>query len=229
MSYLDDFFSLIYPNTCAGCGNPLRKHETVICNFCAFHLPVTDFHLDKENPVTQLFWGRVRLESASSFLYFNKGNTVQHLIHLLKYKGRKDIGIWLGKQFASLLKASPFFIPVDAILPVPLHPKKLKIRGFNQSEQIALGIHSAWDIPIITDALCRTTSSETQTKKTRFRRWQNVENIFAVCNAEKIAGKHILLVDDVVTTGATLESCITVLGKIPSLRVSLATLAVALD
>jgi len=162
-------------------------------------------------------------------LFFNKGNTVQHLIHALKYKGRKDIGIWLGKQYGMYLKLSPYFNPVEYILPVPLHPKKFISRGFNQSEQFAIGLNFSMNVPMENQVLYRQKTSETQTKKSRFHRWQNVEEIFAVKEYQKLEGKHILLVDDVVTTGATFDSCITALLGIPGIRISLAAIAIAIS
>ena len=228
MSYTNDFIGLIYPSICVGCGNPLWKNERFICTFCDFHLPRTNFHQDTDNPLSRIFWGRSQIESAAAYLFFNKGNTVQHLVHALKYQGRKDIGIWLGKQYGIYLKHSQNFSSIEYILPVPLHPRKLMIRGFNQSEQFAIGLTSSMNVPIENQVLYRQKTSETQTKKSRFLRWQNVEGIFAVKEYQKLEGKHILLVDDVVTTGATLESCIAALSRIPGIRISLATIAIAI-
>ena len=227
MSYIHDFIGLIYPSICAGCGNPLWKNEKFICPFCDFHLPRTNFHMEKENLLTRIFWGRSQIESAAAYLFFNKGNTVQHLVHALKYKGRKEIGIWLGKQYGLYLNLSPYFNSIDHILPVPLHPEKFVSRGFNQSEQFAIGLNSSMNIPVETQVLCRQKISDTQTKKSRFLRWQNVEEIFSIKEYQKLQGKHILLVDDVVTTGATFESCIMALSRIPGIRISLAAIAIA--
>jgi len=226
MLWMNDFFSLIYPRICACCGNTLWRHEQVICTFCEFHLPKTWFHLEYDNPVSQTFWGRVKVESAAAFLHFSKGNNVQRLIHSLKYKGRKDIGIYLGVQFGLYLKNSPFFNSSDLIIPVPLHRKKLMQRGYNQSEQFAIGLAASMKIKVNNQQLCRTSFSQTQTLKSRFRRWQNVSGIFRIARPGKLAGKHVLLVDDVITTGATLEACVQVLtDRIPDVRVSIATIA----
>ena len=227
MSYINDFFGLVYPNICAGCGNTLWHNEGYICTFCDFHLPRTSFHKDKENPLTRIFWGRVQLVSATAYLFFNRGNTVQQLVHALKYKGRKDIGIWLGQQYGIYLKHSLNFTSIEYIIPVPLHPKKFIKRGFNQSEQFAIGLKYSMNTPIETQVLYRQKTSETQTKKARFIRWQNVDGIFEVREFQKLEGRHVLLVDDVVTTGATLESCIIALSKIPGIRISVATIAIA--
>lgn len=229
MSLLDDFISLIYPKICAACGNSLFKHEEVLCNFCEFHLPQTNFHMEEENPVAALFYGRTKVESAAAYYHFNKGSKVQRLIHLLKYKGRRDIGIYLGKQYGSFLKTSPFFNSIEVIIPVPLHWKKQRKRGYNQSEQFASGLGISMKIPLDTHTLYRKKATETQTKKSRFKRWENVAEIFALKEPEKLVGKHILLVDDVITTGATLEACLLALNEIPGIRISVATIAAAMS
>ncbi|MFH1159756.1 MAG: phosphoribosyltransferase family protein [bacterium] len=223
--WIDDFISLIYPRICACCGNSLWRHEQVICTSCEFHLPKTWFHLEHDNPVSRAFWGRARVESATAYLHFNKGNKVQRLIHHLKYKGRKDIGIYLGSQYGLYLKNSPFFNSADLVIPVPLHRKKLRQRGYNQSEQFGIGLATSMRIRVDNQQLCRISSSETQTRKSRFKRWENVAGIFAVKNPGKLEGKHVILVDDVITTGATLEACVQVLSLIPDIRVSIATIA----
>jgi ComF family protein len=227
MSLIDDFIALLFPKICAACGNSLWKKEETICLSCEYHLPCTHFHLFAENPVSQLFWGRVKLESASAYLWFNKGNKVQRLIHQLKYKGRRDIGIYLGKLYGHQLRHSPFFTSVQYIIPVPLHPKKLRKRGYNQSEQFAIGLGESMNVPVLPDAIFRIKETETQTRKSRFRRWQNVAGVFEVRNPADLEMKHVLLVDDVITTGATLEACIRALSSVPSIRISVATIAVA--
>ena len=227
MILIDDFISLLFPRICAACGNSLWKQEETVCLSCEFHLPRTNFHLSLENPVSRLFWGRVNLESAAAYVYFNKGNRVQRLIHQLKYKGRKDIGIYLGRQYGQYLKYSPFFQTAQLIVPVPLHIRKLMQRGYNQSEQIAIGLGESMKIPVDPDAICRRKETETQTKKSRFRRWQNVAEVFEVKDPGSLEMKHVLLVDDVITTGATLESCIRALSPIHGIRISVATIAVA--
>ncbi len=220
-----DFVGLIFPRICCGCGNSLWKHEKVICDNCYYHLPKTNFHYYDDNPVNKIFWGRADILSATSFLQFNKGSKVQNMIHALKYKGRKDIGIFLGEEFGKILKSCPPFSLSKMIIPVPLHKKKYLKRGYNQSEQFAIGLSSSMDIPFTCETLLRKNSTETQTHKSRFLRWHNVNEIFLIKNIEKIAGMNILLVDDVVTTGATLESCISALSAIPGVRISVATIA----
>lgn len=228
MRWINDFFSLVYPRICAACGNSLWSHETVICTSCDFRLPRTNFHLLSDNPVSDVFRGRADIYSASAYLFFHKGSRVQQLVHQLKYKGRKDVGIFLGRLYGQSLIQSPFFNDLDLIIPVPLHPKKLMKRGYNQSDQFGLGLSESMKIPMNNQLLIRSRSTETQTKKTRFRRWENVNNIFIVKDYECMTGKKILLIDDVITTGATLESCILTLSQIPDIRISIASIAVAL-
>jgi ComF family protein len=225
--WIDDFVGLIFPRICSGCGNSLWKHEKVVCDSCMYHLPRTNFHLSCDNPVSRIFWGRVDILNAASFLLFNKGSKVQHLVHALKYKGRKDIGIFLGEEYGRDLKNCRYFSDSTLIIPVPLHKKKYLKRGYNQSEQFATGLSREMGIPCTCQYLFRKNSSETQTRKSRFMRWQNVNEIFEVREPGKITGSQILLVDDVVTTGATLESCVNALSVIPGVKICLATIAYA--
>ena len=228
MKWFNDFTGLIFPRICAACGNSLWKHEDTICGLCEFHLPKTGFHLTEENPVTMTFRGRVPLHAGAAFLYFNKGSRVQHLVHQLKYKGRKDIGVFLGRIYGHLLMQVPQFSSVDLVIPVPLHKKKYMKRGYNQSEQFAIGLAGSMQKEMNRHLLVKTRATETQTRKSRFHRFQNVREIFSVNQPENWQGMHLLLVDDVVTTGATLESCIRTLQVIPGVRVSIACIATAL-
>lgn len=218
---------LLFPRLCVVCGDKLIEQEYWICLHCLHHIPRTNFHLDPDNPVSQLFYGRVEIEFATSFFYFNKGSKYQTLLHNLKYKGMKEIGEEIGKQFGIDLLKSSDFSTVDVICPVPLHPQKEKKRGYNQSWWIASGISQQMNKPISVDNLKRVTVTETQTRKNRFERWQNVEGIFELSNPEEFSGKHILLIDDVVTTGSTLEACAQAILSKTSARVSIATLATA--
>lgn len=227
MTWISDFISLIYPRICICCGNSLWKHERLICNACHFRLPRTQFHLEQDNPVSRVFYGRVRVESAAAYLLFNKGNKVQRIIHQLKYKGRKDVGIWLGEEYGRILRDSGFFSGIDLIIPVPLHKKKLMQRGYNQSDQFAIGLSKALKVPVENKLLVRTRATATQTRKGRYERWKNVEDLFTLVRPEQISGAHILLVDDVITTGATLESCIMALSSSSGVRISVAAIAAA--
>ena len=223
---LTDFLSLIFPRVCAACGKSLFKGEGCICTYCMYRLPQTNFHLFPDNPVAKLFWGRINVFSASSLYSFTKGSKVQHLIHHLKYRGKKEIGVSLGKYYGKELKTSFLFSPVEIAIPVPLHPKKQNKRGYNQSETFAQGLSEAMKISTFNNVLVRTHCSETQTQKSRFSRWENVEHVFKVVAPEKIQGKHILLVDDVITTGATIEACAKKILEVSNTKVSVATIAV---
>lgn len=224
---VEDLFSLFFPRYCLGCGEPLTKEEEILCTFCLFHLPRTYFHQDPTNPAARVFWGRVRLDSAASFVFFHKGGNVQELLHQLKYQGKKDIGRYLGRLYAYELSDTQFLSGVDMIIPVPLHPKKLRKRGYNQSLCFAEGLSEISGIPVAGQVLFRKADSATQTKKSRYERWENVEGIFDLRDTEKITGKHILLVDDVITTGATLEACACMLLAKENVRVSVASIAFA--
>lgn len=224
---IEDFFSLFYPKLCAACGAHLLQQEELVCTQCLYNLPKTNYHRIEENPVEQVFWGRAKIAAATAYFFFEKDTRFAKIIHQLKYRGMKEIGIEMGRIFGAELKETSRFNEVDLIIPVPLHWKKQKKRGYNQSELIASGIAESMGKPIVTNILYRAVETETQTRKSRYKRWKNVENIFRVRSADKITGKHILLVDDVITTGSTLESCATTLLKENNTKVSVATLAIA--
>lgn len=225
--WITDFLNLFFPNNCQACGQALIKNEKIICLSCLYKLPKTNFQMHQENPISQIFWGRVNINSATSFLFFNKGGNVQKLIHQLKYKGNTETGRYLGELMGDDLKKSSLYTGIDLIVPVPLHQNKLHKRGYNQSEIIAEGISKAMQLPVDTNSFIRLEHTETQTKKARYTRWENVKDKFGVINPEKLEGKHILLVDDVLTTGATLESCAHSLLKVSQTNVSMVTLAYA--
>ncbi len=227
ISIFNDFLSLFFPNVCLGCGNGLAKGENVICTFCDYHLPQTGYHLQEDNPVEKHFWGRVQIEHAASLYYFNKATKVQRLLHHLKYKGKREVGLKLGNIYGHHLKESPFYETIDIIIPVPLHFKRQRMRTFNQSELFAEGLSESMQVPWERNILKREVITETQTRKSRLERWQNVKAAFTLCDPEAINGKHILLVDDVITTGATLEACSHALLEAESVKVSIATIAVA--
>jgi ComF family protein len=218
---------LLFPKLCVVCGDRLIEQEQHICLRCLHHIPRTNFHKHPDNPVSQLFYGRVPIEYATSFYYFSKGSKYQALLHHLKYKGMKELGEEVGKHFGIDLLQSAEFSSVDLICPVPLHPKKEKKRGYNQSSWIARGMATQMQKELCENNLRRVTPTETQTRKGRFERWQNVEGIFELTDPAAFSGKHILLVDDVVTTGSTLEACAQAILSKTNARVSIATLATA--
>jgi ComF family protein len=222
-----DFINLVMPLICPTCGRVLVKHERVICTVCLLDLPRTRYTSYTENPVARLFWGRVPVENATALFQYEKGSRFQQLIHELKYRGRKDVGREMGRLLGNELKGTPF-ASADLILPVPLHRRKRRQRGYNQCDPIAEGISERLGIPWQPDYLIRQSASLTQTSRSRTDRWSNVEGIFAVNSGSDLPGKHVILVDDVVTTGATLDACASAILSGGEYRVSIATLAVAL-
>ena len=224
---LKNFISIFYPRSCVACGNALMQNESHFCLSCLMHLPETNYHLMENSPLDYVFAGRVPVEKVSSMLFYRKGNKVQHILHALKYKGNKEVGRFLGEMYGRQLIRSSYYQSVDLIIPIPLHAKKLRMRGYNQSEWIAMGLSNSMNIPYLTEVLLRSEFTETQTKKSRFNRWENVKSVFVIEDAENLVGKHVLVCDDVLTTGATMEAAITQLLKIEGVRVSVATLACA--
>jgi ComF family protein len=203
------------------------RNESLICTECFVVIPRTNYHFVEDNPVAQLFWGRCLIEKAAAFSYYNKGSRIRKLIHNLKYNGIREIGYDLGRLYGLSLKTSGFINDIDIIIPVPLHPLKERIRGFNQSETISMGIADVTRLPVDIKSLARILVSVTQTKRSRYERWTNVEGIFQVIDSKSIMGKHILLVDDVITTGSTIESCANELLRIEGVKVSVVALAFA--
>lgn len=225
--YFWDFVSLFYPERCAACKSSLIHQEKVLCSKCLYELPRTNYHKFTENPLEQIFWGRVPLERVTAFFFFVKGSKYRKLIHQLKYQNRPDIGQELGRLFGSELASEPAFLEPEYILPVPLHPKKEKKRGYNQSKTIADGLATFLPAKVRSDMLIRKTFTETQTRKGRYERWENVEEVFGVTHPDELNGKHILLVDDILTTGATIEGCAQVLHKAAQVKISVVTLGYA--
>ncbi|MGI6338941.1 MAG: ComF family protein [Bacteroidales bacterium] len=229
MNYLynlwDDVISLLFPRICYGCGNQLLRNELYICTECYVAIPRSGYHLKPDNPVAQIFWGRCLIEKAAAFSYYTRGSRIRNLIHSLKYRGVKEIGFELGKIYALSLKGSGFFDNIDLIVPVPLHPSKLRKRGYNQSDFISAGISAVTGILVDTGALVRTAGTKTQTRKSRYDRWVNVEGIFRIEGYDRILNKHVLLVDDVITTGSTVESCANAILATEGTRVSVLALA----
>ncbi len=227
MSIWTDLWNLFFPRCCAVCGRLLSSPEEVLCVHCLAGLPRTNLHRVKGNKVEQNFWGKFPVEHATSFLYYTRGGDVSRILRQLKYHGYKEIGEVMGRIAAAELKPSGFFDGIDYLIPVALHKRKQRKRGYNQSEWICLGLSRITGIPVLADALVRNKNTETQTHKGQYARWENVQNIFSCPNPTSLRGKHILLVDDVLTTGATLVACTDALKDIPDLRISVFTLTCA--
>jgi len=222
---ISQFIALLYPRLCEACGASLHRHEQVLCLDCLYHLPHTGYWDEAGNNIEKMFWGKIRLEHVCALFFFNKGSRYRHLLHKLKYKGRVNIGIELGRRLGRELRSAALYQTVDTVIPVPLHPKKQRQRGYNQSEQIAIGIAEATGWKLDTQTVVRRQFTATQTRKARLERWQNVAEVFAVRHPGAVQDKHVLLVDDVITTGATIEACAQHLIKVDGCRVSVAALA----
>ncbi len=221
-SHLIDLF---FPRICQVCGEKLYRQEEILCSKCVYDMPQTNFHLELHNSLENMFWGRFPVEKATVLLFFKKGSGYRKLIHQLKYKGKPEIGIYMGRLLAENL--SDWANDIDYIVPVPLHPKKKKTRGYNQSEMFADGLSEILKIPVDTNTLIRTIFTQTQTRKARYERWKNVKSVFAIENEATLQGKHILLVDDIITTGATLEGSAQALLGIRDVKVSIAAIGMA--
>ncbi|MDB5030917.1 phosphoribosyltransferase family protein [Mucilaginibacter sp.] len=225
--YLANFISLLFPQLCPACGTDLMANEKIICTDCLYNLPFTNFHLQPDNIVAQQFWGKINLEAAYALYYFTKGGKVQNLMHHFKYKGMHQIGNLLGNIAGGQLSKNKKFTTVDYIIPVPLHKSRLKERGYNQSACFANGLASKLNTMVEDANLVRVKATQTQTHRSRFARFENMQEVFVVKDIERLRDKHVLLVDDIVTTGSTLEACAIPLLKIPGLKLSIATIAYA--
>jgi len=203
-----DFVNLIFPNTCLTCDNSLVKNEEQICLHCQMNLPTTDYHLYTENPLWKKLNIKYPVEYAFAYLFFSKKGKTQRILHSLKYENNPEVGALLGKWYAQVLKETGFEKFPELIIPIPLHLKRQRKRGYNQSEYFAKGLGERLEIPVVLDTLIKTKDTKTQTKKTKEERWENMTSAFTITNKNSLKDKHILLVDDVSTTGATLEIAI---------------------
>lgn len=224
-SYLKGFTHILMPKTCCACDCALYAHEEALCIKCLYHLPLTDFHTHKDNESAKQLWGKLDFEFASSMLYLSKSSRVEVLLHRLKFQGYYEIGVFLGKKYATQLQTVyKQDYPLDYIIPIPIHPSKRIKRGYNQAESFAKGLGKGLGIPVLNKVLQRVVASASQTTKDRAERYENVENVFQITkHSSAIKNKHVLLVDDVLTTGATICSAGNILRKAEG-RVSVATL-----
>jgi ComF family protein len=218
---------LLFPQLCEGCHTPLLHQERVLCMGCTYELPQTGFHHIPDNEAALRVAGRIPFKYATAFAYFSEEGLMQHLMHRLKYSGRKSIGKFLGQQAGYALKSVPWITEIDAIVPVPLHPRKHAKRGYNQSAIIAEGIGQSLNIPVESAGLIRIKNTDSQTKKSREQRLENVKGAFALNAKKPITAKHVLLVDDVLTTGATIEAAASALLVAPGFSLSICTIGLA--
>ncbi|HEV8283579.1 MAG TPA: ComF family protein [Chitinophagaceae bacterium] len=218
---------LLFPHVCSGCGSDILSEESMLCMRCISEMPETNFHRYHNNPVEKIFWGRLPIVSATAQYFFTKESLMQHLMHQLKYKGNKELGKLLGRLIGNDLKQTDRFNNIDALIPLPLFSAKEKRRGYNQATILCEGIAEVMNKEILKDVIVRIQHTETQTKKGRMERWQNMEGKFELIKPEKIAHKHVLLVDDVITTGATLEACGQELMRTNNAELSIAALCYA--
>lgn len=221
-----DFLDLIFPRLCYGCETTLTTNEKIICTSCLHALPIADHYLESENPVEKIFYGRIPVENATALLLFEKKGVVQKLIHNLKYRGHREIGNFLGAWLGTDLKDIPAWQEIDLVIPVPLHKQKLRKRGFNQVADFGQELAKALEVQYRDDVLLKVTATQTQTIKKRFARWGSFDETFVLQHEKSLEGKHILLADDLVTTGATLEACAHKLLQVPGVKISIATMAV---
>ena len=219
--------NLFFPKVCYACSHLLTDNELHICTSCRHNLPVTNFHFENNTTVEKVFYGRVKIEQATALLKFEKKGIVQQLLHNLKYRGHEIIGEVLGKWLGNELKQVEAYNNIDVVIPVPLHKNKLRKRGYNQVTKFGIEIAKTLNAEYIDNILIKTTATKTQVFKKRISRWNNTNEIFTVTNTNLIEGKHILLVDDIITTGATIEACANMLNKAKNINISVATMAIA--
>jgi ComF family protein len=224
---LKDFLAMIYPEFCVACEGSLVKGETQICTDCRYHLPETNSHLDSENKLMKKFWANLPLRYAFACFHFIKNSRVQNIIHSLKYENNQEIGELLGRWYGAILRENGLNQAFDLIIPIPLHSARLRQRGYNQSDCFAKGLSETMQVKWSADAIARSKATQTQTRKSRLERWQNVSDIFVVQKPELIDNQRVILVDDVITTGSTVESCLQVLQDAGAKEISVAAIAVA--
>lgn len=198
---------LFYPHVCDSCGEGLTPAENILCLRCQHRLPLTGFHLHADNTLEKVFWGRTKVSHAMAAYYYNQGATIRRLVHLFKYHRRRDIALHLGRQMGLMLQQSAWLNEIDCIVPVPLHRARVRRRGYNQSALLAGGLAEIIRRPVLPHALQRVSYTDSQTRKNRVSRWENVSGVFTAKETAGLQGRHVLLIDDVITTGATTEAC----------------------
>jgi ComF family protein len=223
--YLNDLSHLFFPHNCEGCGSDIIHNDHFLCSRCIHRLPETGFLAVAGNPVEKTFYGRVQVSQAGAAFYFTKRSLLQHVMMQLKYRDNREAGFFLGRMLGNALRQSGRFEEVDIMVPLPLNPKKEFIRGYNQAVLICEGIREVWNRPIAANAVIRERFTETQTRQNRVSRWQNMDGVFEVVETTLLQNKHVLLVDDVITTGATLDACGSAILEIPGTRLSVASAA----
>jgi ComF family protein len=224
----DDFVSLLFPRLCLACEAPLPKTERCLCLDCQVTLPETNFHNAMPNRFTDRFEGRVSVEAAASLFFFTRKSRTQHLIHQIKYHDKREAAIELGRVLGEKLVQSTVFQGIDCIIPVPMHPTKQRWRGYNQAEMFANGLADAMKIDVELNALRKVKMTVSQTKMSRSERLENTKEVFEIGNSTSLRGKRVLIVDDVMTSGATLESCANAIAQhVPDVKISFATIAFA--
>ncbi|GGK72943.1 ComF family protein [Rufibacter glacialis] len=224
-----DFLALLFPEDCRACGGELALGEEVICSHCRIKLPYTHFHLSPtHNALHEVFWGRVPLQLAVAYLKFQEKGRVQRLLHQLKYRGQEEVGELLGRWFGAQLKEQPEFHSIDVVVPVPLHKSKLRQRGYNQVTGFAQALGQHLEVPLAADVLLKNQASSSQTRKNRQARWEAMQHLYGIQQPWAVEGKHVLLVDDVITTGATIEACAELLLRHGARAVSVASMAYTL-
>jgi len=224
--WLESLSGLFYPRLCLACNKNLPPQQQHLCLSCTYKLPKTDFHLHTENPFTERFWGRIDLKAGAACYHFSKSGRTQQLLHQLKYEGKRGVGVEIGRLYGNVLRDAAAFRGIGLIVPVPLHPRKLHSRGYNQAAMFAKGLSISMGLPW-REVLQRRTFTPSQTRKSRMERFENVAQAFALRKGEDLQGKHLLLVDDVITTGATLEACGHCLLQCEGAKLYMATIAIA--
>ncbi|WP_242084097.1 ComF family protein [Aestuariivivens sediminis] len=219
--------NLFFPNICHACLNALEDNQDTICTSCRHRLPVTNFHFNNDNTIGKVLYGRAKIEQGTALFRFEKQGPVQQLIHGLKYRGYEKIGFVLGNWLGGELKGIDSYKTIDVVIPVPIHKKKLRSRGYNQVSKFGQQIAKHLNAIYKEDVLLKITNSKSQVTKKRWARWQDSASLFTVTNLKSVADKHILLVDDIITTGATMEACIKLLTQNNNVKISIACMAIA--